>query len=294
MKTSFLPPKVDQLEKVTKGQSFQHDPSHSRNWEKAMDALHILFSHYPFYASIVTNTSQSFWESRILIGKLNLSRSKKKLPKELKDILSIKFNTFDALKEKIRNKTIWDSDGARDVWHFSSRWKEFPKGSKVIELFQKKNPSLFSPTAGFRCGLIVLDARCSVAEINAIMFNIKKVFESRKFTKRILSHNPNKETKTLTRSVETQLIFEKKEKRPADKKDKRTELVRGRGPATLLLLLQDNFSFHVRTITLEEKATLYAYFENLKTRGESRIEHEEMERKITSYFISKAKKKGKT
>lgn len=292
MKTSFLPPKIDQLKNTSKGQSFQHELSHSRNWEEAMDALHILFSHTPFYASIVTNTTKSFLGSRILIGKLNLVRSKKKLSKELKDILSIKFSTFSALKEKIRDKSVWDSAGERDVWHFTSRWKEFPKGSKIIELYQKKRAVLFSPMPGFRRAFVVLDARCSVAEINSVMFNIKKIFDNKKFTQRVLTGHTHAKKKTLTRNVETQLIFEQKKNNSQDKTKKGDELIRGRGPATILLLLRENFNFHIRTITLEEKATLYAYFENLKTRGESSIEHEEMERKVTSYFISKAKKKG--
>lgn len=292
MKTSYLPPKIHQLENAKKGQSFRHNLRTKRNWTEAMDALHTLFSSYPFYAAVVTNTVPTFLGSKILKRKLNLRRSKKNIPKELKDILSVKSNTFYELKNKIRVKSIHDEGGERDVWHFTSKWKEFPKGSKIIELYQEKRATLFSTSGGYRRAFVVLDARCNVAELNKVMFNIKKVFEDKAYTKRILRGSKKTKRSMRNRKVDIQLKFETTEKRHRSKK--RDEMERGRGPATLFLQLQENFNFQVRTVTLEEKATLYAYFENLKNRGESRREHEEMERRVTSYFISKAKRKGNT
>ncbi|MBT4288412.1 MAG: hypothetical protein HOD92_13880 [Deltaproteobacteria bacterium] len=53
----------------------------------------------------------------------------------------------------------------------------------------------------------------------------------------------------------------------------------------------NNFEVHIKTISLEEKASLFAYLENLKLTGEKNWMHDELEVKLNRYFMMKHNKK---
>lgn len=294
-KTDFIRPKVDKIldREKNDGQFFFHELSWIRNWETTLDALHLHLSDLWFHVAIVTNTQKKLLGDRILLKSININRSRKELPEELCELLKIRFQTFQALKKKIRSKVIEEGIGDKDVWHFISKWKEFPKGTRVIELYQRKISLLGHSDKQLKRAFVILDAKCTIAELNATMFKIKRVFESKDFANQILKTTPKSTRKTELppRPKRKASLLEKKQEKPTYGNIPQKEAERGRGPAGLLINLMNNFEVHIKTISLEEKASLFAYLENLKLTGEKNWMHDELEVKLNRYFMMKHNKK---
>lgn len=293
-KSDFIKPKVDKILNQGKndGQFFFHELKWNRNWENTLDALHLHLSELWFHVAIATNTQKKIWGDRILLQSINISRSRKELPEEMCDLLKVRFKTFSALKKKIRRKVIEDGDGDKDVWHFTSKWKEFPKGTRVVELYQKKISFFERPDTQYKRAFVILDAKCSIAELNSTMFKIKRVFENRDFANEILKTAPKKTRKTVLppRPKRASSLLDKKPEKPTYNNIPKEAALRGRGPAGLLISLTDNFDAHIKTITLEEKANLFNYLEKLKQTGEKNWKHDEVEKKLNQYFMMKHNK----
>jgi hypothetical protein len=290
-KSDFIRPKVDKILNQGKndGQFFFHELSWNRNWENTLDALHLHLSELWFHVAIATNTRKKFWGDQILLQSINISRSRKELPEELCDLLKLRFKTFGALKKKIRRKVIEEGEGDKDVWHFTSKWKEFPRGTRVIELYQKKISFFERTDDQYKRAFVILDAKCSIAELNSSMFKIKRVFESKDFTNQILKNAPKKTRKTELppRPKRAPSLLNKKPEKPTFDNIPQEAALRGRGPAGLLINLTENFEVHIKTITLEEKANLFNYLEKLEQTGEKNWKHNEVEVKLNKYFMMK-------
>jgi len=294
-KSDFIRPKADKIldREKNDGQFFFHELSWIRNWERTLDAMHLHLSDLWFHVAIVSNTQKKFLGDRILLKTININRSRRELPEELCELLKIRFQTFHALKKKIRNKVIEEGLGNKDVWHFTSKWKEFPKGTRVIELYQRKISLFGNSDKLLKRAFVILDAKCTIAELNGTMFKIKRIFESKDFANQILKTAPRNTRKTELppRPRRKASALKKKPEKPTYKNIPKKEAERGRGPAGLLINLMNNFEVHIKTITLEEKASLFAYLENLKLTGEKNWMHDDLEFKLNKHFMMKHNKK---
>ncbi len=174
----------EDIEKAKIGQGCVHELPLGRNWEKAMDAIHFVLTRKWYYIGIATNTKKGFF-NKILKKGMTFSRRQKDITKETGDILKVKFSTLEDLNVKIKNKTI-RGGGDKDVWHFKEKWREFPKGTKVIVLYQQVMKSVFTTNPDFRRAILFLDGRCAVTDQNNSMLIIRKVFLEKGYSNRIL------------------------------------------------------------------------------------------------------------
>ena len=181
---NFFGHKPEDIEKMKFGQGCVHELPLGRNWEKAMDAIHIILSRKWYYIGIATNTKKAFF-NKILKKGMTFTRRQKDITEETSEILKVKFSTLEDLNVKIKDKII-RGGGDKDVWHFKEKWREFPKGTKVIVLYQQVLQSFFSSDPDFRRATLILDGRCAVADQNNAMLIIRKVFLEKGYSNRIL------------------------------------------------------------------------------------------------------------
>jgi len=181
---NFFGHKPEDIEKMKFGQGCVHELPLGRNWEKAMDAIHIILSRKWYYIGIATNTKKAFF-NKILKKGMTFTRRQKDITEETSEILKVKFSTLEDLNVKIKDKII-RGGGDKDVWHFKEKWREFPKGTKVIVLYQQVLQSVFSSDPDFRRATLILDGRCAVADQNNAMLIIRKVFLEKGYSNRIL------------------------------------------------------------------------------------------------------------
>ena len=180
----FFGYRPEDIEKAKIGQGCVHELPLARNWEKAMDAIHFILTRKWYYIGIATNTKKGFF-NKILKKGMTFSRRQKDISQETADILNVKFSTLKDLNVKIKDKTIRGGSD-KDVWHFKEKWREFPKGTKVIVLYQQVMKSVFTADPDFRRATLFLDGRCAVADQNNAMLIIRKVFLEKGYSSKIL------------------------------------------------------------------------------------------------------------
>jgi len=272
----LLAPKADVLEKADQGQAFNHELPLRRDWETALDAIHFMLLRKWYYVGIATNTKKGVFGSVVKKGMI-IERKRKNLPEELKIILKMKISTFDDLKSKIRQKQISDG-GNKDVWHFKTKWKEFPKGSKIIQLHQQLLKSFITGSNNYRKAFIVMDGKCSPTDQNVTMMIIKRIFENKKYTHKIIKEISHlKEEDSLKKEGPSKV--EPKLRQSTGKID----LVKTRLPGSLVVELRDNKAA-IKTLKPKERELLLDYLAKLKTKGEFSSIHESIENQIRTHF----------
>lgn len=258
-----LSPKADRLNNSNEGQAFDHELDSSRDWEQTLDVLHNLLVQKVYYIAIATNTKGGLFNPVMKKG-INIKRIKKEIPEELQLVLKMRMDTFGELDQRIMQKSL--SGGNKDIWHFRSQWKEFPKGTSIIEVHQRPLWNILSSETIFRKAFIVLDGQAEVEAQNQAMFIVSKVLHNKEFC--------DKRFKELGKKV----VKEGKiKKRP------RT-IYTGRPPGAIILLLKETFGIHVRTVSIEERVALGYYFEKLRLTGELDESHKELLTKLKRYF----------
>jgi len=275
----FIPPKADALEKIKEGQGVVHELPYSKNWEKAIDALHWILEKKWYYIMIATNTQRGR-TSKILKKGMNLDRQNKNLPEELQIVLKMQISTFEGLDSKIRETQLMKGSN-KDIWHFKTQWKEFPEGTKVIVLHQPvlKN-ILFSSHASQRRAFVVIDGKCKMEDQNLVMLAIKKVFKTKGYCESILKR-VEKARGTCIPKPPPRTTLKVQEERTAKQKE---EEKNARLPAGLVLLLLDNFEKTIETISDSEFGFIFSYFNKLKTSNEISMEHKTLESRIRTHL----------
>lgn len=274
-KSTFIPPKAHRLEKFKDGQGFSHELHIARNWERALDAIHITLSDSWYYIAIASNSKRGTFSPRLLKREICLDRQKQNIPKELQTILAMRLQSFQDLNDKIRDKVLTTGGANKDIWMFRSRWKEFPKGTLIVELYQGlfRNIALLNPR--YHRAFVILDGRCTVIDQNDTMIRIKRVFQSRRYTEKVIRESDIPIFKS--EPVSTDIVV-------VEEEEKREEVVRGRLPGGLVMLLLEDFDENIRTITLEEQARLFVYLDQLRDRGERHWWHDDLEVKLEKHF----------
>ena len=260
---NFLPPKIDSLEKAKDGQGFNHEIPMDRNWEKVLDTIHNILLQQWYYVAIASNTHGGIFNSAST-KKINIVRKKRAVPSDLQTILQLKMKTFENLKGKIKEKSAVTGD--KDVWHFSSKWEEFPRGTNIIEIYQRPMINLFSTEILYRKAFIILDGKLSIDHQNQTMMTINKVLKDKKYSKQVLKNIKKEPVVESKVKVRTSSIYE------------------GRPPAELVLMLRSNFKANIRTVSIDEKTAINLYFNKLKKAGEYTTEHKELENKMNYHF----------
>ncbi|OGH01887.1 MAG: hypothetical protein A2600_09450 [Candidatus Lambdaproteobacteria bacterium RIFOXYD1_FULL_56_27] len=269
---SYHNAKADRLGKKTDGQAFDHELESSREWEQTLDVLHHLFLQTWYYIAIAANTNGGMF-TPILKNSINLKRTKQEIPTELQTVLKMRISTFGDLDKQIERKAL--TSGNKDIWHFRTKWKEFPEGTSIIAIQQRPLWNLLSSTPTFRKAFIIIDGQAEVQNQNQAMFLISKVLHNQEFAE--------KSFKSIG----------KKAAPPEAKPRPRTKTIyTGRPTGELVLLLKEAFGIHVRTLSVEEKVALGYYFERLKRTGEQDESHVEIWDKLKKHFKTEDLKKG--
>lgn len=256
-------PRAANMEDASVGQAFDHELDSSRDWEETLDALHYLLVQKWYYVAIASNTKGGPF-TLIQKKKINLKRTKKDIPEELEIVLKMRMATFGELDGRIKAKVM--VGGNKDIWHFKSRWKEFPQGTSVIEVHQRPLWNLLSNDPVYRKAFIIIDGQAKVEHQNQAMFIISKVL-----------HNKEHCEKTLKKAEKEPVKEAKSKKRP------RT-IYTGRPTGELILLLKESFGIHVRTLSVEERVALGYYLENLHRTGQDDDSHQELHDKLKKHY----------
>lgn len=274
----FIPPKADALEKSKDGQGIVHELPYSRNWERAIDAIHWILEKKWYYIMIATNTRRGR-TSKILKKGMNLDRQNKRLPEELQIVLKMQISTFEGLNSKIRETQLYEGSN-KDVWHFKTQWKEFPEGTKIIVLHQSILRSILFNSHAQRKAFVMLDGKCKMAEQNLVLLAIRKVFTSKSYCEGILKRvakargdNIPKAPRSISKK-ETEEIIRKKEDSAKNE----------RGPASLVILLLDRFDSQISDVTDNEFSYMFHYFNKLKEKQEFGMELKTLESRIRTYI----------
>ncbi|MDH5560720.1 MAG: hypothetical protein OEY59_07680 [Deltaproteobacteria bacterium] len=279
MNQDFIKPKADNLHKSTSGQGFNHDLPVNRDWDKALDAIHYLLLKKWYYISIASNTKKGFFGSNVK-KEVFIKRKRKNLPDELKSILKMKLSTFEDLKGKIRHKQI-QSGGNKDIWHFQDNWKEFPKGTKVIEIHQKLLKNLITNDQKLRKAYVVLDGKCNVSEQNTAMMLINRVLESKSYTASTLS-NISSIKSEISKNPAAAKRIEPTLKKTVGKID----VTRTKMPGELIVMIKEDKKI-LSSITFAEKELLLNYLSKLKETGQYSKTHQNIEALIKIQFKKK-------
>lgn len=253
-----------------RGQGFSHELSMRRDWEEALDALHFMLLRKWYYVGIATNTKRGIF-NKVLKQGIAFERKRTQIPEEMKSVLNISMGQFDKLKEKIEQKRRTKRGEDKDVWHFTTQWKEFPEGTKIVELYQKMASSMLKAKPTYKRGFIVLDGKCNTSDQNTVMLLMKKIFENKDYTKKIL-YEVEKMKKEKGQTDEPEIV--KKDTLP--KGDSRT-------PGTLLIELKENPG-SITSVTDYEKGLLLDYFQKLRRQEAFTQEHEVIETRLKQLF----------
>lgn len=255
---------VNELSKpkpIKEGQNWLHELPKFRDWEVALNVIHVALKSKPSYVGIVTNTRRRL--NGIIEG-INFENKKEDISDELQALLRIKIKTFHALTQKIRNKqAMLDQD--RDVWCFTTPWNQFSEGTKIIAVHQEIAKKFSMKAKKYRRAFVILDQKCSIASQNQILFIIQKVFEDERNIKKILK-----------------LAAIEFVKRPTPKKNR--QKYKGRMPGRLVILLRNQFEIIIPSITNEEKMMLLSYFNMLRDMEELSKDHKNIEKRLRRYF----------
>ncbi|MCP4296132.1 MAG: hypothetical protein GY786_11035 [Proteobacteria bacterium] len=277
-KSNFIPPKYELLENLTEGQGFSHELPVMRDWGKTLDAIHLHMLDRWYYVATATNSRKSGGLNKILKNDVNLDRQKQEIPTDLKTILTMRLTSFNDLNTKIKGRILGSGGSNKDVWMFRTKWAEFPKGTMVIELYQRFLRNSVAARSLFRRAFVILDGKCSSGESNDTMLRIRKIFNDKAFAKKVVLDGPE-----IERNLDTSPSLFREEPEIAIKEVKvRDQGKKGRLPGGLVVELLDDFSKNARSLTAEEMMNLYHYLENLKNRGETAWWHEELVDKLDS------------
>ena len=262
----FFGPRIDEIRDPDMGQGLEHNLAASRDWEEALDAIHLSMLDKWYYVAIISNTNGGI--NTPIRKVLNTRRKKKEIPKELKEIFKVRSGTVKELNKMIREKQY--ELGNKDIWYFSSKWHNFPKGTSVIELRQQSSFNrIFSSKPKFRRAFVVLDGACKVEHQNQAMLHINKVMKNKDFVKAVL------ESKRKT------------EKSRLDVKPKPQ-----RSPSDMVVALKK--ARHVmETLTIEEKAILDQYFRYLDERGEFNSSLQLLKEDLDNHFLLRRRRHNK-
>ncbi len=271
MKEKF---KFENIEGALKGQAFNHALPMTRNWDDTLDTIHYLLLKKWYYVAIATNTKRG---GKLLKNGLGLERKRKSLPEEMQTILKLKISSFEGLKKKIRQKQLKSGED-RDVWHFSSQWKEFPEGTKVIELTQANLSGMVKSKGATKICYIVLDGKATTVDVNTCMFIVHKVFSDKAYAAKVLKEVEKLKKQGGPAGMEPQL------KKAVD--------IRGaRQPGTVMMELRDHPK-EVENVTDAEWYLLQGYFEKLKESSQLTDMHIKVEQLLKLHFGEKALRGG--
>ncbi len=246
---------------IGKGQHFLHELPVFRDWEIALNVIHLALVSQPSYIGIVTNTRRQL---NGITKDINFERKKEDISEELKSLLRIKSRTFTDLAVKIKEKQL-TTDSDKDIWLFSTPWREFAEGTKVISLHQRFEARFKKKTHKYRRAFVILDQKCSIASQNKMLYIIDRILDDEKNIKRILK-----------------IAAYNFVKRPARKKAKKKYV--GRLPGRLVLLLKNQFATTIATVSEDERRMLKIYFQMLKDLDEYNKSHADIEQRLGSYF----------
>ncbi len=252
---------LSEPKQVVEGQHWLHELPKYRDWEVALNVIHLAIKSKPYYVGIVTNTR------RKLNGLAGLSMFKKQeeeLSEELLALLNIKDKTFSSLTQKIYDKSATTSAN-KDVWQFTTPWKEFAEGTKVIEIHKELEAKQKKKQHPNSRAYIILDMKCSTAVQNQILFIIHKVFEDEKNVKKILKLAALEFVSKPTRQV-------------------RKKAYTGRTPGRLVIQLKQSFKNEVGNVTPEELDVLLRYFRMLGEIKELSSELRGLEKRLRDHF----------
>ncbi|MDH5561045.1 MAG: hypothetical protein OEY59_09360 [Deltaproteobacteria bacterium] len=241
------------------GQHWRHSLPGFRDWEVALNVIHLALKSKPHYIGIVTNTRRRLNK---LVPGVNFDRRKDDLPSEMVDLFKMKQDTFSELSHKIHDQVL-KTNTSKDIWYFTTPWKVFEEGMIVIPLHQKQEKKFVNKAVYYRRAFVILDKNCSVAAQNQIMYIIHKVFEDKQNIKKIL------------RLAALEFV-----KKPTKKKIR--PKYTGRLPGRIIVLLKSNYDNTLRTITDDEKRVLFGYFQFLKDMNEFKSEYERLETRLRS------------
>lgn len=255
---NFFGPRINEIRDPNEGQGLEHNLSGSRNWEQALDAIHLTLLDKWYYVAIISNTNGGI--TTPIRKRLNSRRKKKQIPEELKEIFKVRSGTVKKLNKMILEKQY--EMGNKDIWYFSGKWKTFPKGTSVIELLQRPrfNRMIFG-NPKFRRAFVILDGACKVEHQNQAMFAVNKVMKDKKFVKEVLEAKRKKERTRLD-------VKPKPHRTPAD-----------------MVIKLKKARHLMETITVEEKAVLDQYFRYLDDRGEFNKSHKAMKEDLDNHFL---------
>ncbi|MDT8447479.1 MAG: hypothetical protein RRB13_11360 [bacterium] len=263
-------PRITHLDNPSEGQAFDHELESSRDWETTLDALHYLLVQKWYYVAIASNTKGGAF-TLIQKKKIDIHRGRKDIPEELEIILKMRMATFGELDGRIKQKMM--VGGNKDIWHFKTQWKELPKGTSVIQIYQRPLWNLLSSDPVYRKAFIIIDGQAEVEHQNQAMFIISKVLHNKEHCEKILKKaekEPVKEAKPMKR---------------------RRTIYTGRPTGELILLLKESFGIHVRTLSVEERVALGYYFDKLHRTGEEDESHKDLQEHLKKYYKTEDLKK---
>lgn len=239
--------RIQDLENATKGQAFKHSLSGGRDWDDALNAIHILLLRKWYYVGLPCNTLKG---GKIADKGLNFARKRANLPEDAQKLIRMTITNFNALRKKIRLKQVQGGQD-RDVWHLTGSWKDFPEGAKLIEIKQSKLTDLLG-IGEPRMAYIVLDGKAGAAEADNAMKLVHKVLVDKAYTAKVLAAA--------------------KQGGPEKPVTKALDLKGARKPGGLVMAMRDEPTV-AATLTLAEVAILLDYFKKLKAVGDFNDEH---------------------
>jgi len=236
------------MENATKGQAFKHVLSGGRDWDEALNAIHILLLRKWYYIGLPCNTLKG---GKIADKGLNFARKRANLAEEAQKLIKMTIVNFNALRKKIRLKQVQGGQD-RDVWHLTGSWKDFPEGAKLIELKQNKLTDLLGISEP-RMGYVVLDGKAGAAEADNAMKLVHKVLVDKAYAAKVLTaaKSGNNGEKPLTKAL---------------------DLKSARNPGGLVMAMRDEPQL-ANSLTAAEVVVLLDYFKKLQKTGDYNDEH---------------------
>lgn len=233
-----------------------HELSTERNWEQTLDVLNKAMMPWWFYVGIVSNTEGKLLNAPVA-GKYFFSRGKPGVPAELKYY----FQNQTSLKELARRlHEESDEQGPKDVWYISGGWKDFPRGTCLINITQEYKPML--GRSGVREAFVILDGASKREHQGKAMYLVNKV---------------------LTNVTYAQQLHAEQKDEAAGKKAPQAKAQAHTGQQ-LVHFLKHDFKSYIPRMSMEEKAVFDHYLKDLASKNQLTDSLKQLQRQVNEYF----------
>ncbi len=227
-----------------------------RNWEQTLDVLNKAMMSWWFYVGIVANTEGKLLNAPVP-GKYFFNRGKPGVPAELKYY----FQNQTSMKEVARRvHAETEEQGSKDVWYISGGWKDFPRGTCLINITQDYNSLL--GRSGLREAFVILDGASKREHQGMAMYLVNKVLTN----------------STYAAQLQAEQKDEASGKKPAQQ---RPQAHTGQ---QLVHFLKHDFKGYIPRMSMEEKAVLDHYLKDLASKNQLTDSLKQLQRQVNEYF----------